>query len=66
MNTTEIMETNQNLLELIQNLEARVKVLEEENINTTNAMYEIANSLEARIDILATEPYNLERFSLNK
>ena len=41
------------LLDKIQNLEARVKVLEEENINTTNALYEIANSLEARIDILA-------------
>jgi hypothetical protein len=24
------------------------------------------NSLEARIDILASEPYNLERFSLEK
>jgi hypothetical protein len=47
-------------------LEQRVKVLEEENINTTNSIYEIFNSLEARIDILASEPYNLDRFSLNK
>jgi hypothetical protein len=47
-------------------LEQRVKVLEEENINTTNSLYEIANSLDARIDILASEPYNLERFSLEK
>lgn len=60
------MESNQNLLQLIQNLEARVKILEEENISTTNTLYEIANSLEARIDILASEPYNLEKFSLDK
>ena len=45
--------TQSSLLDRIQTLEARVKVLEEENINTTNALYEIANSLEARIDILA-------------
>lgn len=47
-------------------LEHRVKVLEEENINTTNSIYEVANSLEARIDILASEPYNLSKFSLEK
>ena len=29
-------------------------------------MYEIANSLEARIDIIASEPYNLDKFSLDK
>lgn len=47
-------------------LEQRVKVLEEENVETTNSIYEIANSLEARIDILASEPYNLSKFSLDK
>lgn len=47
-------------------LEQRVKILEEENIETTNSIYEVANSLEARIDILASEPYNLDRFSLDK
>ena len=47
-------------------LEDRIKVLEEENIEQTNALYEIANSLEARIDILASEPYNLDKFSLEK
>lgn len=34
-------------------LEARVKVLEEENIETTNELYRMENSLDARIDILA-------------
>ena len=47
-------------------LENRVKVLEEESVETTNSMYEIANSLESRIDILSSEPYNLDKFTLNK
>ena len=34
-------------------LEDRVRVLEEENIGTTNTLYELENSLDARIDILA-------------
>ena len=34
-------------------LEARVKVLEEENTETTNELYRMENSLDARIDILA-------------
>ena len=34
-------------------LEQRVKVLEEENVETTNELYRMENSLDARIDILA-------------
>ena len=67
------MEPNKNLLNLIEELQEKVKLLEdqvkelqEENIETTNSIYGIANSLEARIDIIASEPYNLERFSLNE
>ena len=37
----------------IQELEDRVRVLEEENIGQSNALYECWNSLDARIDILA-------------
>jgi len=37
----------------LQELEDRVKVLEEENIGMTNALYELENSLDARIDIIA-------------
>jgi predicted nucleic acid-binding Zn-ribbon protein len=37
----------------LQELEDRIKVLEEENIGLTNALYEIENSLDARIDIIA-------------
>lgn len=41
------------LFKKIEDLEARVKVLEEENIETTNELYRMENSLDSRIDILA-------------
>ncbi len=37
----------------LQELEDRIKVLEEENVGLSNALYEMENSLDARIDILA-------------
>ena len=37
----------------ISELEQRVKVLEEENIENTNELYRLQNALDARIDILA-------------
>lgn len=33
-------------------LENRVKILEQENIETTNALYELENRLQAQIDAL--------------
>jgi len=67
------MESNKNLLELIEELQEKVQFLEDqikelqyENIATTNELYRMENSLDARIDILASQPYNLERFSLEK
>jgi hypothetical protein len=67
------MESNKNLLDLIEELQRKVSLLEDqvrelyrENIETTNTLYEISNSLESRIDILASEPYNLDKFSLDK
>ena len=47
------------LSQKIQQLEDRVRVLEEENIGQTNALYEGLNSLEARIDILV-EKFRVE------
>ena len=41
------------LYKKIEELEARIKVLEEENVGTTNELYRMENSLDARIDILA-------------
>lgn len=46
------------LKQRILQLEDRCRVLEEENISTTNSLYEIANSLEQRIDILADHRIN--------
>ena len=43
------------LMKRLEDLENRIKVLEEENIGTTNALYEMENALEARIDILTGE-----------
>jgi hypothetical protein len=37
----------------LEELEDRIKVLEEENVGLSNALYEMENSLDARIDILA-------------
>ena len=41
------------ILERLEELENRVKVLEEENVSQSKALYEAWNSLDARIDILA-------------
>ena len=41
------------VFEKLQELEDRIKVLEEENVGLTNALYEMENSLDARIDIIA-------------
>lgn len=40
------------LAERIQLLEDKVKILEEENVETTNALYEMENRLQAQIDAL--------------
>lgn len=40
------------LAERIQFLEQKVKILEDENVGTTNALYEIENRLQAQIDAL--------------
>lgn len=47
------------ILEIIKQLEDRVKILEYENICLTNELYRLENSLDSRIDILT------ERFSNN-
>ena len=59
-----IQETSpiEDLKKKIQELEDRVRVLEECNVEQTNALYECWNSLDARIDILATE--KLDNFNL--
>jgi hypothetical protein len=41
------------LAEKVEQLEDRIKLLEEENVSQSNALYECWNSIDARIDILA-------------
>ena len=52
-NEYSLIELLQQLTQHVIKLEERIKVLEEENINTTNELYRMENSLDARIDILA-------------
>lgn len=50
------MESNKNLLQMIEELQERIKYLEEENIENNNLIYQCLNSIEAvdrRIDIVA-------------
>jgi len=46
------------VIERLDSLEDRVKVLEEENIELTNELYRLENSLDARIDILSKNKLN--------
>jgi chaperonin cofactor prefoldin len=46
------------VIERLDSLEDRVKVLEEENIELTNELYRLENSLDARIDILSENKLN--------
>lgn len=54
--TSKLILENNDLYSKLIELEQRIKVLEEENVETTNCLYENANSISAvdfRIDILA-------------
>jgi len=46
------------LYQKVVDLENRVKVLEDENVELTNELYRLENSLDARIDILSLENWN--------
>jgi len=45
------------ILDKLEQLEDRIRVLEECNVEQTNALYECWNSLDARIDILVGEKW---------
>jgi formyltetrahydrofolate synthetase len=47
-------------------LEARIKKLEEENIELTNCLYEVENRLQAKIDNIHPTIYNLNNYTLDK
>jgi hypothetical protein len=46
--------------ERIRFLEDKLKILEDENIGTTNALYEIENRIQSQIDALIRYTMNLE------
>ena len=48
------------LVDILLDMENRIRSLEEENIETTNVLYEIVN----RLDKLDNPDYNLKKFSL--
>ena len=47
-------------------LEEKVKKLEEENVELTNALYEVENRLQAKIDNIHPVVYNLKDYTLDK
>jgi predicted nucleic acid-binding Zn-ribbon protein len=47
-------------------LEERITKLEEENVETTNALYEIENRLQAKIDNIHPVTYHLKNYTLDK
>lgn len=52
------LDESPSIFQIVENLEERIKKLEEENVETTNTLYELMNSLEAvdhRIDIVADD-----------
>ena len=54
-----ICEEHIDLYGVIANLQKRIEVLEQENVETTNTLYELMHSIEAvdeRINILSCEP----------
>ena len=46
------IEPKESIMEKLEQLEERIKLLEDANVEQTNALYEAWNSLDARIDIL--------------
>ena len=60
MKSYSLSDEYKSLLQRIQDLEEKVKHLEEENIETSNVLYEIMNNIDAvdaRIDILTVEKW---------
>jgi len=46
------IEPKESIMEKLEQLEERIKLLEDANVEQTNSLYECWNSLDARIDIL--------------
>jgi hypothetical protein len=62
----QVATTDTSVFDKIVALEERVKKLEEENVELTNALYEVENRLQAKIDNIHPVTYNLSNYSLDK
>lgn len=61
-----ICEEHIDLYGVISELQQRIEVLEQENIETSNTLYELMNSIDAvdeRINILSSEPLSFKNFN---
>ena len=61
-----ICEEYTDLYAVISDLQQRIEVLEQENVETTNTLYELMNSIDAvdeRINILSSTPLPHENFN---
>jgi hypothetical protein len=47
-------------------LEARIKKLEEENVELTNCLYEVENRMQTKIDNIHPVTYHLKNYTLDK
>jgi uncharacterized small protein (DUF1192 family) len=64
--TLPICEEHIDLYGVIADLQKRIEILENENVETTNLLYELGNSIEAvdeRINILSSEPLSYKNFN---
>jgi hypothetical protein len=64
--TSPICEEHIDLYGVIVELQKRIEILEQENVETSNSLYELMNSIEAvdeRINILSSTPLPYKNFN---
>jgi hypothetical protein len=62
----EVSDEDESLFNRIVDLEARVLILEMENVELTNALYESETRLQMKIDNIDSVVYSLTDYSLDK
>ena len=64
--TSPICEEHIDLYGVIAELQKRIEILEQENVETSNVLYELMHSIEAvdeRINILSSEPLSYKTYN---
>lgn len=62
----QVSTSDMSLFDKIVGLETKIKKLEEENVDLTNALYEVENRLQAKIDNIHPVTYTLKNYTLDK